>query len=41
VFGSTCACNLGSAGCVPTVAQVLDTLAAMRRAAQQPRLSDQ
>lgn len=41
VFGSTCACNLGSAGCVPTVAQVLDSLAAMRRAAQQPRLSDQ
>ena len=34
VFGSACACNLGSPGQSPTVMQVLDSLAAMRSAAQ-------
>lgn len=41
VFGSACACNLGSPGRAPTVMQVLDSLTAMRRAAQRTGLSEQ
>jgi heptosyltransferase-1 len=38
VYGSTCACNLGSPGRAPTVMQVLDSLGDMRSAAQRTGL---